>query len=213
MGLFDFLKKAKELKDTLERQAAGQRNDQRGNAGAAGRRETVRQKQAQAQTRRTQAEPGMKNRFGASYDRPAPEHAFGVYARRQEGDFSWFDPYAYEENNLWGSGLNVKDYFAGVFARYLPEYTVKRDVEIPDPQSTRRRMHTVDFMFYRNGVLTGIVLLSPRSDRGESRRRTVDDYCGRHGIAYTEFYEYMANYESYVAGRTRDMLESAGQMH
>ena len=96
-----------------------------------------------------------------------------------------------------------EDYFAELFARYFPEYTIVRDASVSAPDGDRIEPQ---FLFYRGGTPCLAIFLR---DNTEWRRKEVNylqDTCRAQGIAALTFISNFANRADYVRGRVENEL-------
>lgn len=207
MGLFDKLKKITDAVGELEKAA----NKISGNnkptstpssAPASKPAETAAPKPAANKpTVNTNVPGAAKVRIRGGAD------SFGLYANQNSSDNSWFNNTAYEENNLKKSGLDATEYFAQVYRMHLSDYEYKTDVSLESIAPGLGIDDTVDFVFYKGGRPIGAVLIKAYGGRNR-HYYNVANACKKAGISFINFFTRMPNYESYVAGRTRDFLSA-----
>ena len=96
-----------------------------------------------------------------------------------------------------------EDYFAELFARYFPDYTVVRDASVSAPDGDRIEPQ---FLFYRGGTPCLAIFLRDNTEWKKKEVNYLQDTCRAQGIAALTFISNFANRADYVRGRVENEL-------
>jgi hypothetical protein len=95
------------------------------------------------------------------------------------------------------------DYFAELFARYFPDYTIVRDASVSAPDGDTIRP---EFLFYRGGTPCLAIFLRDNTEWKKKEVNYLQDTCRAQGIAALTFISNFANRADYVRGRVENEL-------